>query len=383
MAVRYPRRLLTIAHSYGVALNRRLAHEMARAGGGEHWDVTAVAPRFFHGDLRPIPLEPQPGELCGLVPINVHLSRSPQLFFYGLGLRRILRERWDLVHCWEEPYVVAGGQVASWCTPSTALVFYTFQNIGKRYPPPFSAIERMCAARCTGWLPCGETVAHNQLARGWNHKPHRVMPLGVDVELFRPDPEAGRAVRARLGWHEEGPPVVGFLGRFVEAKGVRLLMRALEDMRTPWRALWVGGGPLEPALREWAERQGGRVRVVGGIAHDIVPAYLNAMDLLAAPSQTTPDWREQFGRMLIEAFACGVPVIGSDSGEIPYVVADAGLIVGERDEAGWCRALGELLEGPARRAELAARGRDRAHSLYSWPVIAQRHLEFFAELLAV
>ena len=84
MAAQHPRRLLTIAHSYCVALNRRLAHEMARAG-GEQWEVTAVAPRFFHGDLRPVPLEPQPGELCRVAAIDVHLSRITQLFFYGFG----------------------------------------------------------------------------------------------------------------------------------------------------------------------------------------------------------------------------------------------------------------------------------------------------------
>jgi glycosyltransferase involved in cell wall biosynthesis len=376
-----PRRLLTIAHSYCVALNRRLAHEMARAGDDE-WEVTAFAPRFFHGDLRPIPVEPQPGELCRLVTVPAHLTRIAQLFFYGRKLRAVLRERWDFVHCWEEPYVVAGGQVAWWSAPAVPLAFFTAQNIAQRYPPPFSAIERMCAARCAGWLPCGEAVARTQLARGWDRKPYRVIPLGVDVDLFRPNPAAGHATRERLGWSGEGPPVVGFLGRFIEAKGVGLLMRTLESTRSPWRALFVGGGPMEAALRRWAAGHTDRVRIVGGVAHDAVPAYLNAMDLLAAPSQTTPRWREQFGRMLIEAFACGVPVIGSDSGEIPYVIADAGVIVGERDEAGWRRALGELLESPARRAELAARGRERAHTLYAWPVVARRHLDFFAELLA-
>lgn len=381
MAVRHPRRLLTIAHSYCVALNRRLAHEMARAG-GEEWEVTALAPRFFYGDLRPILLEPQPGERCRLVPIDAHLSRSPQLFFYGLSLRAVLRERWDLVHCWEEPYVLAGGQVAWWCPPRIPLVFFTAQNIAKRYPPPFSAIERMCAARSAGWLPCGEAVAQTQLGRCWSAKPYRVIPLGVDVELFRPDPEAGRAARARLGWKDEGPPVAGFLGRFIEDKGLGVAMRVLETTTSPWRALFVGGGPREPALRQWAARHGDRVRIVGGVPHDRVPDHLNAMDVLLAPSQTTARWREQFGRMLIEAFACGVPVIASDSGEIPYVVADAGVIVGERDEPGWRRALADLLESPARRAEFAARGRDRARALYSWPVVARRHLEFFAELLA-
>lgn len=381
MAAQHPRRLLTIAHSYCVALNRRLAHEMARAG-GEQWEVTAVAPRFFHGDLRRIPLEPQPGELCRVAAVEVHLSRIAQLFFYGLGLRDAMREGWDLVHCWEEPYVVAGGQIARWSPAASKLVFYTAQNIAKRYAPPFAAIERMCLERSAGWLASGETVVQTQLERSWNRRPHRVIPLGVDVELFRPDAETGRATRGQLGWNDEGPPVVGFLGRFIEAKGVKLLMRVLDETASPWRALFVGGGPGEAALKRWAARHGDRVRIVGGVAHDRVPEHLNAMDLLLAPSQTTAQWREQFGRMLIEAFACGVPVLASDSGEIPYVVADAGAIVGERDEAGWRRALADLLESPARRAELGALGRDRAHLLYSWPTVAHRYLEFFDELLA-
>jgi phosphatidyl-myo-inositol dimannoside synthase len=95
-------------------------------------EVTVVAPRFFHGDLRPIPLEPQPGELCRVAAIDVHLSRIAQLFFYGPALRAVMRERWDLVHCWEEPYVIAGGQVALLSPATSKLVFYTFQNIAKR-----------------------------------------------------------------------------------------------------------------------------------------------------------------------------------------------------------------------------------------------------------
>jgi glycosyltransferase involved in cell wall biosynthesis len=121
--------------------------------------------------------------------------------------------------------------------------------------------------------------------------------------------------------------------------------------------------------------------VVTGVPHAGVPAYLNAMDLLAAPSQTIPTWREQFGRMLVEGMACGLPVVGSDSGEIPYVIADAGLVVPEADESAWVAALSALLEGPARRAELAARGLEKAREVFAWPVIARRHLVFFDELL--
>jgi glycosyltransferase involved in cell wall biosynthesis len=153
----------------------------------------------------------------------------------------------------------------------------------------------------------------------------------------------------------------------------------LDQLDTPWRAIFVGGGSNEAELRAWAARNGDRVRVVIGVPHDGVPAYLNAMDILAAPSQTTLHWREQFGRMLVEAFACGVPVVGSDSGEIPHVIKDAGSVVPEADEAAWVAALAALLESPARRAQLAVRGSERARE-FAWPLVARRHLEFFDEL---
>jgi phosphatidylinositol alpha-1,6-mannosyltransferase len=102
--------------------------------------------------------------------------------------------------------------------------------------------------------------------------------------------------------------------------------------------------------------------------------------VLCAPSQTTDGWREQFGRMLIEAFACGVPVVGSDSGEIPYVVADAGVVVGERDADGWKEAIARLLADPGLRTDFAGRGRRRAVASFAWPIVARQHLDFFDEL---
>lgn len=376
------RRLLSIAHSYVVTLNRRLAHEMARAG-KESWEVTAVAPKFFHGgnDLRPNSFQLVAGEVCPAMPVPAHLTRWVQLFFYGRELRRLLREPWNLVHCWEEPYIHAGGQIAWWTPKQTPLVFWTAQNLSKWYPPPFNLIERYCLHRASGWLACGQSTLETMLGRGYGCRPHRVMPLGVDLAAFRLDLAAGRAVRQSLGWATEGPPVIGYLGRFVAEKGFNLLTRVLDGLKPTWRALFVGSGPLENELRAWADRYPERVRICTGVTHDEVPRYLNAMDCLCAPSQTTPRWREQFGRMLVEAFACGVPVIGSDSGEIPHVIGDAGLVVGERDQAGWGEALARLLDSPQQRQELAARGLERAHASYAWPVVARQHLDFFEQVL--
>lgn len=378
-----PHRLLVIAHAFAVGLNRRLVHELSRVG-GDAWEVTAAAPTYFHGrnDLGPVSLGEATGESYRLVPVPAHLTRFVHVFVYGAPLRALVRERWDMIHCSEEPYILVGGQVAWWTPRGTRLVYRTAQSIQKRYPPPFNWIERYALKRSAGCICSGHTVAAALADRtGYRERPMRVIPLGVDVEHFQHDSAAGKETRRRLGWQASGPPVVGFLGRFVAEKGLDLLMRRLDGLAAPWRALFIGEGPLEAALRAWAARHGERVRILTGIRHDSVARHLNAMDLLCAPSLTTKHWREQFGRMLIEAFACGVPVVASDSGEIPYVVADAGVIVGERDEAGWASALSDLLENPARRAELAALGLERARALYAWPVVAGQHLDFFSELL--
>jgi glycosyltransferase involved in cell wall biosynthesis len=106
------------------------------------------------------------------------------------------------------------------------------------------------------------------------------------------------------------------------------------------------------------------------------------MTLLAAPSRTTSAWKEQFGRMLVEAMACGVPVAGSDSGEIPFVIGDAGLVLAEADPEAWTAAIESLLNDTARRRDYAARGLTRARERFAWPVIARAHLDWFEEVLA-
>jgi glycosyltransferase involved in cell wall biosynthesis len=372
------RRLLTISHSYVVTLNRRLADEMAKANG---WDVVAAAPREFPGDLGPLVLAPAPDERCRVEPVAVRRARWPHVMSYGNRLRALLAQDWDVVHCWEEPYVLAGAQVARWARPSTRVVFATFQNIHKRYPPPLSWFERTTTARADGWIAFGRTVEETHLAKPeYSSRPHCVIPPGVDLRAFQPDSDARCRTRTALGWTDDDVPVVGYLGRFVPEKGVRVLAAALDRVSHPWRALFVGGGPLEGELRGWAARHGDRVRIATGVGHAAVPAYLNAMDLLAAPSLTTAKWREQFGRMLVESFACGVPVVASDSGEIPHVVGDAGIIVPEGDTQAWSAAIATLLDDSARRVELARLGRARA-GRFGWPRIAAEHLRFFETLL--
>lgn len=371
------RRLLSIAHSYSVGVNRRLAHELAATG---EWDVTAAAPARFHGDFGWHVTEPQPGERCTVATLPAYCTKTVHLMVYGRPLLSLLRQPWDLVHCWEEPYIAAAAEV-TFATPARVpLVFATFQNIIKRYPPPFNWIERRALDRADGLIAFGRTVFDVLMSRGAPRHRTRIIPPGVDTNAFQPNAEARAAVRGSLGWHDD-VPVVGFLGRFVPEKGLKLLTETLNRIAVPWRALFIGAGPLESDLRAWARGHGDRVSINSSVGHADVPRWLNAMDVLAAPSQTTPRWREQFGRMLIEAFACGVPVVASDSGEIPHVVGDRGIIVAERDGAAWTQALQLVLADDALRRNLSARGRQAAVSTFAWPVVARQHADFFREVV--
>jgi len=149
-----------------------------------------------------------------------------------------------------------------------------------------------------------------------------------------------------------------------------------------WNLLCIGTGSREGHARQWAEQRGlsGRVKIQA-VRHDEVPRYLGACDLLVAPSQTTSRWREQFGRMLIEAFACGVPAITSDSGELPYVADDAARVVSEGDSRAWAVAIAETLTDPARRDTMRQRGFARLNQ-YSVKTVASQYREYYRWLSA-
>jgi glycosyltransferase involved in cell wall biosynthesis len=380
------RKILSIGHSYIVGVNRRLVNEISRIS-DDKWEVHAISPCKLRNDFRRFQYQLESTDICQISEVPVYCDRPIHIMFYDWKIADILDNNWDIVHCWQEPYIVCGAQVA-YLTPKTAkLVYYSCQNIIKQYPPPFSWIEQYAIARADGIAGIGDTVIEawqNKLASKSIQKPLVTIPLGVDLDLFQPNPHAKDFISNRCNWVETASPVIGYMGRFTPEKGLSLLLKALERLsmlKVPWRVLMIGKGPMENELRKWAESYPDRVRIFTDVSHDAVPNYLNAMDMLVAPSQTLPNWREQQGRMLIEAMACNVPVIASDSGEIPNVVGAAGTIVSESDLDGWVNAIQALINSPELRKQSIAAGRERVETKYSWSIVARQKIEFFESLL--
>jgi glycosyltransferase involved in cell wall biosynthesis len=112
-----------------------------------------------------------------------------------------------------------------------------------------------------------------------------------------------------------------------------------------------------------------------------MPDFYRSVDVLVLPSRTTPRWKEQFGRVLVEAMACETPVIGSDSGEIPYVIGRDGLIFPEDDIDALAAHLRSLQEDAALRRELGRRGRQRVLANYTQARIARATAEVYRQML--
>ncbi len=182
------------------------------------------------------------------------------------------------------------------------------------------------------------------------------------------------------------PFTIGFVGRLIRAKGLGVLMEAASGLASQsWRLRIVGSGPDRDAFLQQARalQIEDRVEFVGQVGSTEMPAVMRGFDALAGPSLTTARWKEQFGRMLVEAMACGVPVIGSDSGEIPQVIGNAGIVVREGDVAALREALRYLQMDPARRRELSRLGRERALSLFTQQAVAERTMVAYRRVLQV
>jgi glycosyltransferase involved in cell wall biosynthesis/GT2 family glycosyltransferase len=358
-------------------------------------DVALFSARAWHAGGVPVELRARPGERV----IGVRtIGRHPALFLYDPGpIWRALGRGWDILDIHEEPFSLATAEVLLLRalrrrSRSTPVVLYTAQNLHKRYPIPFRWLERHALRTASGISACNAEAARIAERKGFAGRA-RVIPLGVDDTRFRPAPAraAATGVDSRMGDTTDaatgsnqgasGRPagiVVGFLGRLVPEKGVLVLVESAA--RHPRTRLRIGGaGPLaeELSVRAAALGLADRVEVVGSVAPDDVVDFYRGIDVLAVPSIPTSSWTEQFGRVAVEAMACGVPVVSSDAGALPDVVGDAGIVV----PAGDAVALGDALIAAAgpRAAELRRAGIARATEC-SWAAVGRDYLDLYRSI---
>ncbi len=353
-------RVLRIFHSAVVDAWRERERQLRALGA----DVDLLTARRWNEGGTDVALVARPGEpVTGLRT----WGRHPALFVYApLPLWRALGRPYDVIDVHEEPFALATAEILllrRLRRQRAPYVLYSAQNIDKRYPPPFRWLERWALRHAAALSVCNSEAGRICERKGFPGAA-TLIPLGVDTQCFSPAP-----VRP-----EGQVPVIGYVGRLETHKGVHVLLDAVARLdRATLRV--AGAGPEEAALHARVAELGigDRVELVGSVGQDRLPDFYRGLDVLAVPSLPTPGWLEQFGRVVVEAMACGVPVIASDTGALPDVVGDAGLLVPPGDPEALAKALTSLLEDDSMRGELSRRGAKQAQQA-SWSEVAGQYL---------
>ncbi len=304
-------------------------------------------------------------------------GRHPALFLYDpRPIWRAMGRPWDVIDIHEEPFALATAELLllrRLRRQAAPYTLYSAQNLAKRYPAPFCWLEKWALRHAAGISVCNVEAGRIAQRKGLPGVPCTI-PLGIDTTRFTPGADRPPDFGA-------GPITVGYVGRLAPHKGVHVLLEAVAaDARLKLHV--AGDGPSAPDLRARVAALDipDRVRFFGSLKHEDLPGFYSTLGVLAVPSLPVPGWREQFGRVAVEAMSCGVPVVASDTGALPDVVGGAGELVPPGDPVALREALVRLGTDTAMAATARRTGHARAEEC-SWDRVAERYLQMYKAAL--
>ncbi len=394
-------RILVASHTYIVDLNCEKLKTLATLE--PDLEVTVVVPKLWKpGGVqnRIIETKERTESNFRVIPVTNFSKNNQGLLTYGTDIIELLQQFKPQIIQVEQG--AKGLSYAQLITLNYLLnlkaknVFFTWWNLPYKNKFPISWLEKYNLSHTHGLISGNQDGADILKEHGYRGKV-KVMPqLGVDENLFSPrlrsttERRSQPELKTELGINKN-EFAIGFVGRFVEEKGILTLIEAIANLKEfSWKLLLLGRGNLQETILSQAAAAGisDRLIFIESVPHDEVPRYINLMNALVLPSETTykfktltsVGWKEQFGHVLIEAMATRVPVIGSNSGEIPHVIGDAGLIFPEGDAIALKNCLQKLIENPNLAENLSQKGFDRAMAKYTNKALAKEQLDFYREI---
>ncbi len=377
-------KILSISHSCVVSEYQKRACEVCKYPGVE---LALLVPKSWFQFNKEILLEKDRDAnylILSTDPVTLgfrqnRLRNVTHIYPNIKGVLKSLRP--DIVELWEEPFSAVAAHTIFWTkriVPEAKIIFFSAQNVFKRYPFPFSAFEKYTYKNSAHAFLVNEEAGDIVRRKGFE-KECTVLPLGVDTDSFCKKDTS--SLKKNLALRDF---VIGFIGKIEKQKGILDLIKAASEINERIQLLIIGNGELKGEAEHFVTSLGlgQKTVLMDAVPHSQVPNYLNCMDALVFPSISLPNVREQFGRVIIEGMACEVPVIGSDSGEIPVTIGEAGLIFKEGDVADLKDKIEALIRDRSLRATLAGKGRKRVLENFSWRVIAMKQHQVYTELMS-
>lgn len=365
-------------HAAVLAANQNYLHHLAADPGLE---ITLLIPPRWDESTSMVDAYIPPADSPYRVRIDQVKKAYKGLSFRYKNIRATLEEvKPDVIFLYEEPYSYVAWQILYWqrkICPQAKFVFYTWQNLDCNYSFLHKLAEKYVFKHSAAGVAGSHDVENILRLRGFSKQIRRV-PLALDPTDF-PVAE-GSVLRDELKLHNF---TIGYIGRLAKEKGLEDLFHALALLSDrSWQLLLIGSGPDESALRNLAIQLhiAAKITWIPYVKNTEMYRYYPVMDVFILPSRTTVDWKEQFGRVLIESMICGTPVIGSSSGEIPLVIGDAGLVFSERDVPGLVNVIEKLMDDAQLQKFLSIAGRERVLEHFTWQRIAQQTASIIREV---
>jgi glycosyltransferase involved in cell wall biosynthesis len=380
-------RLMVIGHSYVTPFAQGKYVAMKRLNPG--LALRLVTPRTIAHPFMTYRHERHPG-LASEEAVVIRTIAGRTHMTYVLDPLRLIAEirafRPSHIHIEEDPHSLIGIETVClagiWC-PRAQISFFIWDNLARRPRFPMTGLKwvftRIALARAQ-LVVCGNLEGERLLrsVKAYRGRTAVLPQLGLDLANYLQP--ALPEIRAQFPL-VDGEPWIGFVGRFVPEKGLRILLEALVQLRDlKWRLLLLGDGPLwEEVQTHWQPKFGARMVCLRAVPHAQLPEYLKCLDIFVLPSYSTVQWKEQFGLTLAQAMMAGVACVGTKSGAIPEVLGLGGRLVAEQDVASLKEALTELLGSPALRTALKERAKAIARARFDQEVVAGRYLELWTQ----
>lgn len=365
-------KIVIVSHSAVVPIYREKFHLLAGYG----CEVHLVLPTRWPEGGRWVDA-PATGEEQG---ITIHRLSGRFLGkvggFHLRGLKRVIKKiRPDIIHVEEEPYSIVCAQALRLAKRyHIPFVFFTWENIHRPYKPLLNWIDGW-VLKNTQWVIAGNREAEDVLQKRGYHGQCSIIPqYGVDPDVFRPFSVMNAEHRTFT---------IGYFGRLIEEKGLPTLLNAVRQLKFDWKLSITGNGDMREQLQKKVLEDGlsERIQFITAMDNRKVPHSIQQLDVLVLPSETRTHWKEQFGRVLIEAMSCEVPVIGSNSGEIPNVIADAGMVFPEGDEKSLADCLTQIHQDASASRRIGQKGRQRVLDHFTTGRISLQTYAFYKKML--
>jgi len=320
----------------------------------------------------------------------IKLPAHPESPIYMLGLEYELFDK-DIIYTADITWLFSLQGAVARKKFGNKLVVLEWENIPLIYHDNenISNIKRTVTNSADAFVAVTERAADALRIEGADRDKIYKIPMGIDVDFFTPDKTVRNKARSELKLNN-GDRIVLFVGRFVFEKGIydilfasKLLFDENPDLKKTLKFLMIGRGPEKDRFTSMVKRLSleDNFIILPQSSYLEMKKYYNSADIFILPSIPKENWKEQFGMAIVEAMACGVPVISTYSGSIPEVIGEAGLLVQPNDPQSIYNGIMKLLKNETLRQELGKLARQRAVEMFSCKVVSEQIDTLFKKIL--